>query len=86
MELHPMDHGAEAEAELTMKQVIIDGQVISVPEGNVTGAYLRRMAKVPDERVIYQITPEGDRVIHDDTIVDVQDGERFGTMGRVIAA
>lgn len=69
-----------------MKQVTIDGQVISVPEGTVTGAYLRRIAKVPDDRVLYQATPEGDKVIHSETVLKVQGGERFSTMGRVIAA
>lgn len=67
-------------------KIIIDGQEIWVPEGNVTGKALRQRAGASSEdTVLYRITPEGHQVIHDGDIVEVGEGERFGTMERVIA-
>jgi hypothetical protein len=66
------------------RRIIIDGQEIWVPEGNVTGRALREYTGAPPEAVFYRISPQGHEVIEDDQVLDIQEGERFGTLERFV--
>lgn len=70
--------------EMTGKKIIIDGQEIWVPEGNLSGRELRERAGLSQSAVLYQVSPDGHRVVEDDQVVEVQEGERFGTVERFI--
>jgi hypothetical protein len=66
------------------RRIIIDGQEIWVPEGNVTGRALREYTGAPPEAVFYRISPQGHEVIEDDQVLDIQEWERFGTLERFV--
>lgn len=69
-----------------MRKIIIDGEEILVPEGHLTGQELRRLARARNDEVLYQINPDGHRVVRDDDFLEVEEGQRFGKMTRVVAA
>lgn len=66
------------------KKIIIDGQEIWVPEGNLTGRALRERAGISRAAVLYRVSPDGHQVLEDDQVVEVKEGERFGTVERFI--
>lgn len=68
------------------KRIVIDGQEITVPESTLTGAALRRLAGIPQDQILYRVSPDGHTVIHDHDQVEVQEGDQIGVMPRVRAA
>jgi len=71
-------------SDMNGKRIIIDGQEIWVPEGNVTGQKLRELAGASQEAVIYRVSPNGHEVIEDNQVVGIQEGEHFGTLERFV--
>lgn len=55
-----------------------------MPEGNVTGRALRERAGASQEAIIYRVSPNGHQVVEDNQTVEIQDGERFGTLERFV--
>nr|BAL52691.1 hypothetical protein HGMM_F03A04C14 [uncultured prokaryote] len=55
-----------------------------MPEGNVTGRALRQRAGISPEAVLYRVSQNGHEVIEDHKRVDIQEGERFGTLERFV--
>jgi hypothetical protein len=79
--------------------VYVNGEEIVVPSGRVTGLgmpqprslrltgrELRQLLKLEKHELPYQITEEGHRLIRDEDVVEVKDGDVYGTMTRVTAA
>jgi hypothetical protein len=77
--------------ETNSRKITIDGQEILVPVGNttITGRELRKLAHeragASSHAVPYRITPDGHEVIEDNQLIEVQDGENFGTIERFVA-
>jgi hypothetical protein len=68
-----------------MKKIIIDGQEFEVPAERLTGNGLRGVAEVPEGNVIYWVRDGRHEVVPDDSDVEVEDGDRFGTLPRFIS-
>lgn len=68
-----------------MKKIIIDGQEFEVPVDTLTGDGLRRLADVPEEDVIYRVREGRHEVVPEGSEVEVEEGDRFGTLPRFIS-
>ena len=68
-----------------MKKIIIDGQEFEVPAESLTGNGLRRVAEVPQEDVIYRVRDGRHEVVPEDSDVELDEGDRFGTLPRFIS-
>lgn len=66
------------------KKIIIDGQEIWVPEGNVTGRALRQRAGASPDAILYRVSPDGHQAVEEDQPLEIQEGERFGTLERFV--
>lgn len=66
------------------KKIIIDGQEIWVPDGNLTGRALRERAGASPDAVLYRVTPDGHQVIEEDQPLAIQEGNRFSTLERFV--
>ena len=77
-------------------RIYVDGEEIVVPIGHVTGLgkpscqlkgrELRQLIQAQEDEVVYSVTEEGHRVIRDEDVIEVKDGEVYGKMTRVTAA
>jgi hypothetical protein len=86
----PDANGAEPSGEDGEITIYIDRNAFRIPRGAVTGGTLRALATpaIGGEYELYHVSPgsEPDRLVHDEEVVELEDGSQFFSAPRMITA
>ena len=59
------------------KHVIVNGEPVTIPDGQITENELRKLFDFPDGRPLVKRGQAGGTVYGPGTVIDVQDGDQF---------
>lgn len=69
-----------------MPRVVVDGEVFDLPEGTLPVPRFRSLVQASEDEEVYEVTPDGFRVLDREGEVPVRDGATYGKVLRFTAA